>query len=279
MPRTKAYAAVAVVIALIAGVIWLRRPVRVINHAIAELAAAPTATFQAELAVENEQLTKQLLKEPGVIIVKLDGAYDRAAHPRDNLVAAWLFTIKTESVTVEAEGEARFVGDAAYLHIEKAAPVFTGLNQLKGQWFTLPRGAMSPPAADHDTGEPLFTSVRRAGRAEVDGRATVRYRAEATGAAVVRLMDTVASLLGTTLSEVQIENIRANAQASASIPVELWISPWTGRLVRWQATISPPKGNRVTFTLRVKDLSISTDITAPPHAVPLPTSPAPEQPP
>lgn len=260
----------AAAVVILGGLVVVNQPSRVAEGAVDKLANAKTGAFVATMQLENAQATQQVLGEQGAVEIKLDGVFARSTKEseRDQLKADVLITTKTESVSVTLEGEARFVNDKAYLYIKKSPAVFGALNQLKGQWLELPRGETSEPA-QAQLPEDLFSNVKRVGTQELDGEAVIKYTATAHEAAVVRMMDSIAALLGTRLTDAQVNNIRGSVQKVGQVPVELWVKRWGSNIEQLSALIDVPGGNKMRFTLRLNDLNSAVDITAPENAKPI----------
>lgn len=260
----------AIAVVLIGIIVYFNRPSRAAERAVDKLAFANTGSFIATVQLENAQATQQVLGEQGAVEITLDGVFARSNKEgeRDRLQADVIVTTKTESVSVTLEGETRFINDKAYVYIKKSPPVFGALTQLKGQWLELPRGQTTQPAKA-TLPDDLFSGVQRIGTETIDGEPVVKYSAVANEAAVVRMMDSFASLLGTRLTDAQVNNIRGSVQKVGQVPVELWIRRWGSDLRKLAALIDVPGGNKMRFTLRLKDVNTPVDITAPEQAVPL----------
>ncbi len=254
---------------LVVALIFVFRPQAVIERALRDLKTTEEASFKATLALENSDTTKQFLGEEGIVEVTLDGAFDREPDKRDAVSADVNITAKTDSVSVQIGGEMRFIGDTAYIFIEKSPAIFPALVQLKGQWFTLERGGIVEPAAADLSDLSLFQTVRRIGREKIEGVSVVKYEAVASGEAVVRMLDSIASVLGTQLTEDQINNIRTSASEAGRVPVEFWITPWQGQLQRLSTVLVIPGGNTVRFTLTLHDQGKKTVINIPDDAISL----------
>lgn len=260
----------AATIVVIGGLVFANQPSRVAEGAIDKLAQATTGKFVATLQLENAQATQQVLGEQGTVEVQLDGVFSRGKeNERDQLKADVVVTTKTESVSVTLEGEARFVNDKAYLYIKKSPPALGAFTQLKGQWLELPRGETTQPAAHVTLPDDLFTNVTRVGTDNLDGTSVVKYTATAHEAAVVRMMDSIAALLGTRLTDAQVNSIRGSVQKVGQVPVELWIKRWGSELTQLSALIAVPDGNKMRFTLRLTELNSKVEITAPDNAKPI----------
>src|SRR5581483_9113605 len=109
----------AVLLLIVVGLWWYQqRPERVVNEALANLAAAQTEQFQATATVANNAATKKLLGEQGQVQLDLSGAFKKQATAAA-LRSTVAVTIKTDTLSVQLAGEARFIGDTAYLMITK----------------------------------------------------------------------------------------------------------------------------------------------------------------
>ncbi|MEX1997639.1 MAG: hypothetical protein WEA04_03110 [Candidatus Andersenbacteria bacterium] len=256
-----------VVVVVTAGTMWyIQRPATIAERSITALARANTAHFKAMVELANDATTEALLGESGTVEFIADGVFARHDNERDALQADITLTTKTESVSVTVEGEVRFIGDKAFLYIKASPPIFALLNQLKGQWLELPRGeegniiTMSTP-------ERYFVEVKRQGIEQLQGKSVVKYEAVAADAAVISMMDAIAELLGTRLTQDQISNIRQSVDQVGQVPVELWIKRWSQNLRQLRAVLEVPGGNNIQFTLATEELNEKVDIVAPPNAV------------
>jgi hypothetical protein len=269
MTRSRLLSIVAVVVgvAFIIGVWYgLFRPTRVAEKAVENLAATNTAAFKAILELSNNESTEALLGEAGTIELTANGHFDRAVTPRSALAANVNVAIKTDSVTVQSDGEARFIGDKVYVQITKAPAVFPVLAQLKNAWIYFERGGQDNPAAATPQA-PLFTSVKRESVETIDGVSTVKYSAKAADTAVIRMMDGLADMFGTSLTADQIANIKKSVAEVEEVPVELWVKRWSSDLRQFRTVLVVPGGNTVNFTVTLTDKNQPVDITVPEGAV------------
>lgn len=266
---------IAALVILIGGSVWYtQRPSRAVEAAVEQLAAAKTANYRLQLQLENVAASQQLLGEQGSVEFTAVGAFAREENngqdspARSALQADIVLLTKTESVSVAVEGEVRFVGNKLYFHITKLPPLYALLNQLKGQWFEIPRGeemATPPPVTDEDH----FQAIKRVGRETIDGESAVKYEAVAKEAAVVGMMDSVAEVLATRLTAQQLGSLRQSVDEAGEVPVELWISPWSNELRQLRANVTVPGGNTMHFTLNITDTGAPVTITVPESATPL----------
>lgn len=253
---------------LIAAVAFLQRPTMVVERALDQLGKAETARYTALLTLENAQATQQVLGEQGAVEVTLDGVFARAADTPDTLQADVAFLTKTESVTVNVAGEVRFIGDRVYALVESAPPMFAALAQLKGQWLELPRGTKGDTAA-HEVPDELFTDVRRTGVKELNGEQVVTYHAEAKEEGIITMMDGIAELLGTRLTNDQIADLRSSVERVERVPVELAIRRWSRDLRELSTVLTMPGGNTVRFTLTIHETNQPVQVTPPENAASL----------
>jgi hypothetical protein len=260
--------AVALLIVSVAAAWWWRRPANVVAGALAELGSAETQKFDARLIIDNAQASQGLIGQEAEVQLLMQGAYERQEQERDSLAATIQLVTGTEGLTLRVEGETRFIGDQAYVRIEKAPPAFPLLAQLKGQWLELPRGAAPSDSAAAPDG-PLFMKVERNGRDRLDGQATTLYTAEATAAAVVNMLDHVADILGTRLTADQIDGIRQGITGVDTVPVRLWVTPWSHELVKLATTLTVPGGNTIVFELKPTDRNRDVEIAVPEGALSL----------
>lgn len=260
----------SVMILLVIGgtVLYVQRPSYVVERAADKLGRVTSARYTAVLQLENAQATQQVLGEQGAVALTIDGVFARAEDQPDSLQADVQFVTKTESVTVNVDGEMRFINDRIYALIETAPPMLAALAQLKGQWLAMPRGSEVVAAAQTPP-EQLFTDVRRTGTARIGGEEVVVYHAEAKDEAVVSMMDSIAELLGTRLTTQQIDNLRASVDRVERVPVAIKIRRFSTELRELSATLVVPGGNTMHFTLTIHETNQLVSIAAPDGAVPL----------
>lgn len=255
--------------AVVIGFLWYtQRPVRVVDTAVTALAEAKSGAFGATIELNNPKEAASVLGEPGKVDVTLDGVFIKGTEgqARDRLQAEVVIATKSESVALTVEGEIRFVDDNAYVLIKKAPP--GALSQLRGTWLELPRGAASQGTAAA-VPEDLFTDVKRVGTDTIGDTSVVKYTAVAREAAVVRMMDGIAELLGTRLTDAQVAEIKGSVQKAGQIPVELMIARWGSDLKQLAANVAVPGGNAMRLVLHIKELNPKVEITAPEKAVPV----------
>lgn len=198
----------------------------------------------------------------------LDGAFTRRDSERAALTADIQLVTETEGITLRVEGITRFLDDKAYVRITKAPSTFPLLEKLKDQWLELPRGGQTGETAASQESD-LFTSVVRLRREKLDDHSVTVYRAQATSQAIVRLLDGIASVLGTRLTAAQIDGIRQGVAADSTVPVEVWASPWTHELRRLSAVLKVPNTNTISFALTLTDRNKPVDIAQPEGATTL----------
>jgi hypothetical protein len=252
-------------IVVIAGAsLWWywQRPTKVVDDALAQLGTADTQHFHAVVVLENAAATQQILGEQGQVELNIDGVFARQPEKRDALAMNIALTNKTESVSIQLEGELRFIEEQAYLLIKKAPQVVPLLAHIKGTWIRLPRGGQQKER-ETPTPEQLFTNINRQGTEKVADATARKYRAVATGAAVLHLLDGIAELLGTQLTEDQIAGIRQSLGEVQEMPVELWITPWKHELKQLKTVLAVPGGNTINFTLTLQERNKPADITVP----------------
>lgn len=236
-----------------------QRPMAVAESAVHNLATSSNQRFKANLRLENSPAMQATLKEKGTIEVYLDGSFNRA-NTRPGVASAVEITIKTESVSLQLSGEARLIQDNLYLLINKTPPIWPAIQALKGQWVKMPRGGHKDTGSITPAGQ-IFRSVTRSGNNQ--------YRAQATQAGVVRFMNALAEILGTELSDPQLNDLRRGIGQLEQLPVTLTITPFTHRLERLEATIAPPNGNLVHFVLEFESVTTPSVITEPEEATTL----------
>lgn len=256
------------VVAGTAGAWWtFQRPHRVVDDALTKLAQATTQRFTAALELENNPATTATLGEAAHVHLNLQGVFKRQSS-RPALQSAVTLTMRSESVSLELDGEVRFVDDQAYFLISKTPPVFPAILQLKGKWVTIPRGGDTEDQSAPPPGQ-LFTTIKSTGSAERHGVRTHRYEATATQAAVVRFMNALAQVLGTQLTDQQLTELKEGMAKVETVPVTFWITPLSHQLKALEATLVVPGGNTVHLSLDLLDRNQPATITPPDNATSL----------
>lgn len=253
----------ALLLLLGAGVWWaIQRPTKVVQDAFEGLATAKTEHFTAVVLLENTETTTQLLGEQGQMELRIEGEFERRENERDALAMMISLVSKTESVTVQVQGQMRFIGDEAYLLITKAPQALSPLAQLKNTWLRLPRGGEQTDEVKRST-EQLFTNIKREGKEKIGSATTNKYAATATADAIVSLLDGIADIFGTNLTNEQIAGIQQSLTGVDNIPVELWITPLGHELKQVKTVLAIPGSNTVDFTLTLSDQNKQAAIEAP----------------
>lgn len=221
----------------------IQRPHRVVESAVEKLATAQTQRFNAQISLGKTPAADALLllKEATDVTVTLDGSFDRRGDARDSLVSDITMSAQSDSVTLEIAGELRFIDDQVYLFVKKAPAAIPLLAKLKDQWAQLPRGEVSQAAAASED-KPLFAEVKRVEAG--------KYQAVATEAEIVSFMNHLAQILGTQLTDQQVEQLRQNIASVASLPVQLQVTPWSHELERLEV---PLPGSGVKYTISFSD--------------------------
>ena len=249
---------------------YTQRPERVVGNALQKLADTEEQHFVAEIALGSSPATEQLLGEPAQVVITLDGSFDRNEDERDSLATNVDIGAASDSVSFQIAGEMRFIGDSAYIYVQKVPPAVPQLAAIKNQWVSLPRGGQVAGLSAEASAEegPLLANVKKIGSEKINDVSAVKYEAVATDVAVVRLMDHIARLLGTSLTADQIDSLRANLQGASELPVTLWVTPASHRLVKLETRLNPGQSQvRYTITFPEKDEPVSH--TPPERSAPL----------
>lgn len=259
-------AVVFLAVAVMGLVFYWTRPSRVVDAAVTKLANSDSQHFIANISVTNPAASMDILGEKASIDLLINGQFKREADTRDSLDATVQLTTKTETVTMLVEANTRFIGDQAYFQITKAPPSLPVLAKLKNIWIELPRGAQQESATLPDN-EPVFVEVNGGSRQDLDGTTVKIYQATATSAAVIRMMDAIAQVLGTHLTASQIENIQQGIANAATVPVELAITPWSNEVRRISLdTTVPGSNNNMSIELKLTGRNQPGEIAIPPDA-------------
>jgi len=250
---------------LITALSWLiyyTRPTKVVNDSLTKLANSDTQTFRAAISITNPTATQDILGEQATIELVIDGQFKRVPDQRDSLDAQVVLTTKTETVTLTVEANTRFIGEQAYFQITKAPPAFPALAQLKGLWMELPRGTEQQPSKLPAKKE-IFTKVTKGDKQDVNGVKATTYHTVATSAAVIRMLDSIAQVLGTHLTADQITNIQQGVADAETIPADIAITPWSRQVHRISTTTTVPGSNNsmsVEFTFSDHNQPVSISV-------------------
>ncbi len=257
----------AVLVLLVGSLaVYWTRPSRVVEDALAKLSASDTQRFYSTISVTNPAASIDILGEKASIDLLINGQFKREADRRDSLDATIQLTTKTETLTMLIEANTRFIGDQAFFQITKAPPSLPVLAQLKNIWIELPRGTQQSPSTLPDP-ETTFIDVKSGSREDLDGTTVKIYHATATSAAVIRMMDAIAQVLGTHLTAEQITNIQQGIANAETVPIELAITPWTNEIRRISLnTTVPGSNNNMSIELKFIDRNAPVEIAAPADA-------------
>jgi len=255
---------VVVVLVLAAGgaVLYINRPSAVAERALATLAKATTADFSARLNVANSTSTQQLLGEEGTVDIGLQGQWKREDGP-DSVATHVALTTQTPSVSVKIEGEVRLIADKIYWQITTTPQAFPALVRLKDQWVMIGRDEAPKREAAADRQKPVLADVRRVGVESIGGVSTVHYKAVASEQTMIAFMDGLAEVLGTSLSQAQIDQIKTSVAKVQSVPLDIWVPQWGNEPKQLRVSLAVPDGNTVQFTLTFDSLNKPVKIAAP----------------
>ncbi len=261
--RTQLIFLIGAAVVVLGGVlVYVNRPSAVAQRALANLGKAETATFSGRLNLANSTSTQKLLGEEGTIDIGLKGAWKREEGP-DALATDITLTTQTDSLSVKIEGEARLLADKIFWQITTTPQAFPVLVRLKDQWIVIGR----EPAPEGENAlanrQPLLSKVDRKGTTNINGTTTVHYTAIASEQTMVALMDSLAGVLGTSLSEAQIEQVKNSVAQVQTVPLELWVKRWSNEPKQLRVSLIVPDGNTMQFTLTFDSLNQPVTIEAP----------------
>lgn len=244
------------------ALVWYFSPRQTVNDAIAHLAHHDSRDFTATITLSNSAATTNLIGEQAKIILTLDGGYLRQEGSPDTIAADFDLTTETESISIKVDGKTILKDDSVYVLVSKAPPIFPGLAALKGQWIAMVRGSYTndtqlPPPRE------LFHTVERIDTTQLNGEKLKIYQAEATPEAILLFMDNVARVLGTRLTNEQIDQYRQGVAGVDKLPVNLAITPWNRELRQINTIFTMPGNNEIMFELRLEDLDPTRQFTAP----------------
>lgn len=252
-----------VVLVILAGLFWqYQRPERLVTTAVSKLVDAQSQKFAATIELGNAPATQALLGEAGTINLTLNGSYDRPEEKRPSLETTIVVLAKTDSVSMQLEGELRLIEDKAYLFVKTAPQRIPALAQLRGKWVELPRGNASEAPASELSG-PLFANVKRAGRETINKQSTSKLTGEATSTAIVRFLEGVAEIVGTSLTNEQLASLQSSLTSKETVPVTLWVAPWSRQLRQVSLALQGPNNQRTSYTIQFSDPNQKTTITVP----------------
>lgn len=255
-----------VIVAVVAFVLFWMRPAKVVEKSFDKLANSRTQTFSAVISVSNPQASVDILGEQASIELNVSGKFKRENDKRDSVDAVVKLSTKTETTTMTIEANTRFIGEQAYFQIIEAPATFPSLAQLKGQWIELPRG-MQKDVSELPASSKAFLEIETGENKEIDGVEVKTYKVMATAAAVVRMLDSMASILGTHLTAEQISNIQLGVAAAETLPVELAITPWSREIRQIKSsTVVPGSDNTMSIEFTFRDRNQSVEITVPENA-------------
>lgn len=255
-----------VIVAVVAFVLFWMRPAKVVEKSFDKLANSRTQTFSAVISVSNPQASVDILGEQASIELNVSGKFKRENDKRDSVDAVVKLSTKTETTTMMIEANTRFIGEQAYFQIIEAPATFPSLAQLKGQWIELPRG-MQKDVSELPASSKAFLEIETGENKEIDGVEVKTYKVMATAAAVVRMLDSMASILGTHLTAEQISNIQLGVAAAETLPVELAITPWSREIRQIKSsTVVPGSDNTMSIEFTFRDRNQSVEITVPENA-------------
>ena len=269
MPRLRILIVLALILAAVIGaVLYLYRPAAAAQRSLERLSEVATATFNAQLHLTNSESTQRLLGEEGTVDVDLKGAWAQAEGP-DSLATDIVLTTHTDSMSFKVQGEVRLLADQLYFQITKTPQAFPILVQLRDQWVVMPRGATPEGEGAAADITPTLAAVNRQGIEVIDGVPTVHYTAIASAETMVSLMDGLAGVLGTSLSEAQINQIKESVAQANSVPLDLWVERWSSEPKQLRLSVTVPDGNTVEFTIQFTSLNEPVAIEAPAGALTL----------
>jgi hypothetical protein len=246
-----------------AFILFWMRPAKVVQDAFEKLAISSSQAFQATISVSNPQASVDILGEQASVNLDIDGKFTREDNKRDSFEATVQLTTKTETLTLLIEANTKFIDEKAYFQITRTPSTIPTLAQLKGQWIELPRGTKKEASTLPEKNR-TFTKVEAGDKQEIDGVTTKTYHATATSAAVIRMLDSIASILGTHLTAEQINNIQQGIAEAENLPIELAVTPWTREIRRIKSsTTVPNSNNNIDIQFTFSDRNKLFVITAP----------------
>jgi len=257
---------IIVAVVAVAFLIFWIRPKAVVQSAFNKLANSDTQSFGAIVSISNPQAAMDILGEKSSIELDVKGKFKREKTGRDSIDAVVKLTTNSESITMLTEVNIKFVGEQSYFQVVKAPPTFPALVQLKGEWIEIARGTQRDVSELPIAGE-IFLEVKSGDKREVNGDNTKVYQAKATSAAVIHMLDNIASILGTHLSTEQIKGIQEGISSAESMPVELAITPWSREIRQIKSsTVVPDSNNTMSIEFTFADRNEVVEIEAPSNA-------------
>ena len=243
------------------------RPQAVLDRALENAAETHYGKYTAVLGLDNTSATEQLLGEPATLEFIADGTFDRSPGKRSSVSTQLAVTAKTDTLSLRMIGEARLIGDEAYINLVQVPSALTALAPFKGRWISLNRGGTQDTPNITQNEQEIFTSVNYAGRETLNNESVVKYTADATPESAVRMFDQVASILGTNLTSEQTVSLRQNLATMEDVSVQLWVNPLKSQLRRISAHATAPNGNAISFEVGLIPLQTAPSIATPENAV------------
>ena len=265
MSKLRSVLIISVLILLIvAGYFWWYRPSAVVRRAIGQLEQTKSTGFQVNIVLADTSAETA----GGGIEVTLDGVYDGTSQGKDSIASDVLLSTRADGVSVNTEGEARLIGDQLFFLIRQVPSSFPVLDTLRGQWVKLPRGG----EAEERSPEPRvlsFSGTKRIGKTEVNGTNATQYQAMASPDTAVYLMDSLARVLGTGLSDQQADELRTSLMQTSEVPLTVAVTPWGSEIKQIGTSLSAQGGSMMQFVLTLQDRNKPVSIVEPENAVTL----------
>lgn len=263
MRRNSLIIILIVLVAIGIGVWYVEQPDRVVAQATKNLSEAKTGNYTATFTLENVADTQAALGEAGSVVVGLDGVYSRPNKGPLNLDGKINVTAKTNSVSVQGDGQLKMINDKIYLLLNNIPPTLAPFAPLKGQWLSFDRGTVAEAPQTTPLSLP-FQSVKRISTERIDGVTAVKYRATLSTDGVIALADGLNyQLRGNHLTPDQVNSLKTNLASQSATPIDIWVQQWTHRLKQIGLTTDAPNGSKVKVVIKIRSLNQPVTITKP----------------
>lgn len=269
--------AVLVIVVAVVAFFMYRTPDRMVRNAFMQFQKETMHDFDATLSMDNKETSVAALQNFSRIGLNLKGTYQETNSSMATIASSFNLKAEGEGLSIEVAGQARLVDDRLYFYIEKVPNVPPGIEQLKGRWFSIPRGQAS---GDTPQVRLELTDLTYTGREKVNDDTTYKYSGHMSKDMVIDVVRSVIYVLGSNLTNQHVDQLQAAIQDDHGIPATFWLTPLTGTLRRFDTTIAADKGNALDISVVFTTPQETVAITAPEGAIPLDqlSAPAPATP-
>ena len=260
----KRYLFLTLIVLLIIGAIAIQfRPRAVVSRSLQNISNLKTAHVVINIGIANSAATQQLLGEEGAVNLIIDGQYDKQTSGSDNMAANINLSISTESVSVTINGDVRLIDDKIYLLVKKAPAALPILEQFKGRWISFDRTVQNIKQPNPTPFTDLFTTVDQQGIAKINKQTTIHYSLQATNQAVIQFMNSIANILGSSLSHDQLQALQSDIATNTSLPVDIYVGLWRNNIRQITSQLQVSGGNDIKLTMLIDEPNQPVEMVAP----------------